>query len=154
MVPFTAFVVGRAFAKPAPEWYVLVMAAVMVLNLLTLSQIGVKGVAASPIPIDRETVAFWHGTEELRRLEADLRLDERESQLRDHAHFRASRVVRWFAPAWFAVLCLLRGLAPDWSAWLGPVFLSILIAVILALPQTLVAWSEPDVVPATEGEME
>ncbi len=152
MVPLTAFVVGRVFARQPSEWFMLIAAAVMVLNLFTLSRLGTKPFFPAPMLIDREMVAFWNGKEDLARLDADLRLDERETQLRDRAHFRAYGILVWFALGWFGMLCVSRMLEPAWSAWTGPVFLSVLIAVLLGLPQTLLAWNEPDVNPTGEEE--
>ena len=145
MVPVTAFVVGRVFAHQPHEPYLFIAAAVIVLNLFTLSRLGTKPFFPTPFFIDREAVEFWNGKDDLARLDADLRLDEREAQLRDRAHFRAYAILVWVAIGSFGLVCLCQALLPNWSRWFGPVVLSVLIAVILGLPQTLVAWNEPDV---------
>lgn len=144
IVPAAVFVVARAFARPRLEWLFCIAAVMMVLNLWTMSRFGLKPTGPLPVRPDPEMLRELRGAAETREIMADWTFDEREARQRDRVHFQAYRWVLMFAFAWFAVLVIVQSIWPEWSRWLGPVFLTLLIAVIAGLPQTLVLWNEPD----------
>lgn len=143
LVPVTAFVVGRTFAQPR-EWFFYVVAAVMVLNLWTLSRVGLKPTGPLPRQPDRQALEFFRGTRETKEILADWAFDEREARERDEVHYRAYRFLRIFGFAWFGALAGCQIAWPTASRWMGPVFLSVLVGTIAGLPQTLVLWNAPD----------
>lgn len=143
-VPVCAFVVGRMFSLLRMEFPITLLAAVVVvLNMGTLSRWMTKPFGWAPRP-DSEALKLQRGTAEAERIMADFKFDERELHQRDRVHFKAYRLILWFSIAWFALISLCEYLRPDWSRWLGPVFLAVLVSIITALPQTLILLSEPD----------
>jgi hypothetical protein len=143
-VPACAFIVGRMFSRHEMEFLTTcVVAVIAVLNMMTLSRWMTKPFGWAPRP-DPEALKFLRGATEAGKIMADFKFDERELRQRDRVHFKAYRLVLWFSIAWFAALALSEYLRPDWSRWLGPVFLAVLVSVITALPQTLILLTEPD----------
>lgn len=145
IVPADAFVVGHIFARAHQEWIFYVAAVVMVLNLWTMSRFGLKPMGPLAVRPDPETLRELRGAAETREIMADWTFDEREARERDRAVFRAYRWMLSFSFLWFAALTIAEGVWPECARWLGPVFLTLLIAVIAGLPQSLILWTEPDV---------
>jgi hypothetical protein len=145
MVPLTMFVVGRAFSRPQLEWFFYPMVVLMVVNLLNLGRFGLKPVGSMPRRPDLNILRFGRGAAERKEIEADWNYDEREIRERDRVYFRAYRWALGLSFGLFTALALSEAVWPEWSRWLGPVFLCLLIAVIAGLPQTLVLWNQPDV---------
>lgn len=143
LVPLTAFVVARVFARRPIDGFTLLIAAVMVFNLWSMSRVGIK--RSKFFRPDPDMMRFRKGPEETRSILQDFEFDERETQERDAIHFRAYHWIAGAAFAAFAALALGVYLRPEWARWLGPTILSLLIATIGATPQTLVLWNEPDV---------
>lgn len=154
LVPATGFMVGRTFGRPDGEWLFYPVSVVMVLNLWTFSRFGLKPFGPLPRRPDAQALRLLRGPAETREILADWDFDEREARQRDGVHFTAHKFLVLFSFGWFAVLALCEFLWPAWSRWLGPVFLCLLIAVIVGVPQTLVLWNEPDVEVAREPGMD
>ncbi len=144
MVPLTAYVVGRAFGRPQTDWFLYPMVVLMVANLYIFSRWGMKPEFPMPRRPDLNMLNFWRGPADVKAIQTDFEFDEREARERDRVHTRSYRTALWFSFGWFAVLTVCELLWPEWSRWLGPVFLCLLIAVMAGLPQTLVLWNEPD----------
>ena len=144
MVPLTAFGVGRTFRHPQ-EWFVDAVTVLMVLNLWTITNGLTKPFGRPAFAPSRDFLTLFKGPKETREIMADWQFDEWETRRRDQVHFLAYRLVLMFSFGWFAILAFVQFLRPEWSPWLGPVFLCILIAILTALPQTLILWAEPDV---------
>jgi len=73
-------------------------------------------------------------------------LDERETLERDHIHFIAYTAARWLALLLLVLYALLGAFHVPWFSQVGPFFLFLLTLTLWSLPQTLILWTEPDMV--------
>jgi hypothetical protein len=78
---------------------------------------------------------------ERKRRESEIRLDERDVNLRNAAHYKAYSALRWII---FLVFPFTAAPPPREPLFLRPFLLLTLFLVVWSLPQTLILWSEPD----------
>lgn len=78
-------------------------------------------------------------------------VDEREAQLRDWAHHRANRLLFWALYAGAVAYLALSALSVTMLARFGFVLLELLLVLAMALPQTLLLWTLPEVEFGTEA---
>ena len=76
-------------------------------------------------------------------------LDERETEQRDRAHYRAYRILRWFFCISALTYALLWTWAPARLEYEAPLLAWLLLVVTLSLPQAVLLWTEP----AIPGEL-
>jgi len=78
---------------------------------------------------------------ERKRRESKLRLDERDVNMRNAAHYKAYSALRWFIFVAFPVMAV-----PPPREWLflRSILLLTLFLAVWCLPQTLILWTEPD----------
>ena len=79
--------------------------------------------------------------------------DERELAVRNHAYFKAFRVVAGYSILVFAIVAMMQ----DPTFWPGlnvnvlQVFAAVLIVLVLTLPQAILLWQHPDLVEENGG---
>jgi hypothetical protein len=78
---------------------------------------------------------------ERKRREIEIRLDERDVNLRNTAHYKAYSALRWII---FLVFVFTAFPLPREPFFLRPFLLSTLFLVVWSLPQTIILWTEPD----------
>jgi len=76
--------------------------------------------------------------------QAALNLDERETRLRDRAHYTAYAVARWLALALFSIYAALLVFNAPWANRIAPSFFFLLTWTVWSLPQSIILWTEPD----------
>ncbi len=76
--------------------------------------------------------------------ETHLLLDEREQAERDHAHYRAYRILRWTVSGATLLLIFLQSFHSTWLLDRLPVLLWSFLIFTLSLPQCVILWTEPD----------
>jgi hypothetical protein len=84
-------------------------------------------------------------------LERLKRIDERDVNIRNSAHYRAYSALRWIVPAG---LFLLIAEPYRRHPFLVPAIYVLLLLVVSGLPQSILLWTEPDMEPADEGSAE
>ena len=76
--------------------------------------------------------------------QASLHLDERETRLRDRAHYTAYAVARWLALALFSIYAALLVFHAGVANKIAPSFFFLLTWTVWSLPQSIILWTEPD----------
>jgi hypothetical protein len=82
------------------------------------------------------------------RSQASFSLDERETRLRDRAHYTAYAAARWLALALFSTFAALLVFNPVWANRVAPSFFFLLTWTVWSLPQSIILWTEPDMDPS------
>jgi len=80
-------------------------------------------------------------------------MDERESSQRDHIHYVAYSIARTLMVFIFAFYCLLGFWNQELLRQAGPLLFFLLTIALWSLPQTMILWTEPDMVPEAEAEI-
>ncbi|MGD0293978.1 MAG: hypothetical protein ABSB30_09005 [Terracidiphilus sp.] len=101
----------------------------------------VQPLFAKPKPTQSELIA------------QELAMDERESSQRDHIHYVAYSIARTLTVFIFAFYCLLGFWNQELLRQAGPLLFFLLTIALWSLPQTMILWTEPDMVPEAEAEI-
>lgn len=99
-------------------------------------------------PEDRERLDTAYMTAEdiawREQRERETRLDERDVNLRNAAHFKSYSFMRGYAVFVVLILVFLNSGHLSSASWLREPLLWFLLNVFLCLPQTMILWTEPD----------
>jgi hypothetical protein len=103
-----------------------------------------RGALPLMLPVEKSPVQPLFEAAAPAQTQVPSHLDERETRLRDRAHYTAYAVARWLTLALFAIYAALLVFNPVWANRIVPSFFFLLMWTVWSLPQSIILWTEPD----------
>jgi hypothetical protein len=103
-----------------------------------------RGLQPLPLPEEKSQLQPLFEAAASAQSPAPAHLDERETRLRDRAHYTAYAVARWLTLALFSIYAALFVFHVAWANRIVPSFFFLLTWTVWGLPQSIILWSEPD----------